>query len=212
MVPLKPIIHWKLCSRWLPNANEINTKNMKCTWPTPEFCVGTQRNLYSTGLRLGFASGKTQIRGFALAPRYQHIAKFWRGGYCPTPTPSARYFASQWNIGFNIPISDYAPYWDCQIGVAVNRDPLDEVQAVSEMNPAECVAECKALSSCKFVQLIPTPDNKMECHLYKRFYNVFDAAACPAESPRCHYCYPSKTQNFALKSYQMVNALALCQS
>ena len=62
----KPIFHWKLGSRWLPNANEINTKNMKCTWPTPEFCVGTQRNLYSTGLRLGFALGKTQILGFAL--------------------------------------------------------------------------------------------------------------------------------------------------
>ena len=86
-------------------------KNMKCTWPTPEFCVGTQRNLYSTGLRLGFASGKmqilgfasgkTQIRGFALATRYQHVgipnAKFWRRGYCPTPTPNARNVASQGN-------------------------------------------------------------------------------------------------------------------
>ena len=38
---VKPIFHWKLGLRWLPNANEINTKNMKCTWPTPEFCVGT---------------------------------------------------------------------------------------------------------------------------------------------------------------------------
>ena len=113
---LKPIFHWKLGLRWLPNANEINTKNMKCTCPTPEFCVGTQRNLYSTGLRLGFASGKTQlldfasgktqIRGFALAPRYQHVgipnAKFWRRGYCPTPNPNARNFASQWNIGFRL--------------------------------------------------------------------------------------------------------------
>ena len=34
------------------------TKNMKFTCPTWKFCVGTQRNLYSTGLRLGFASGK----------------------------------------------------------------------------------------------------------------------------------------------------------
>ena len=80
----------------------------------PEFCVGTQRNLYSTGLRLGitssktqilgFASAKTQIKGFALAPKYQHVgipnAKFWRRGHCPTPTPDARYFASQWNIGY----------------------------------------------------------------------------------------------------------------
>ena len=28
---LKPIFHQKLGSRWLPNANEIYTKNMKCT-------------------------------------------------------------------------------------------------------------------------------------------------------------------------------------
>ena len=58
---LKPIFHWKLGSHWLPNANEINTKYMKCTLPTPEFCVGTQHNLYSTGLHLGFALGKTQL-------------------------------------------------------------------------------------------------------------------------------------------------------
>ena len=31
---LKPIFHWKLGLRWLQNANEIYTKNMKCTWPT----------------------------------------------------------------------------------------------------------------------------------------------------------------------------------
>ena len=111
---LKPIFHWKLGSRWLPNTNEINTKNMKCTWPMPEFCVGTQHNLYSTSLRLGFVSGKTLILGFAsgkmqirwlaLAPRYQHVdipnAKFWRRGYCPMPTPNARNVASQWNIDF----------------------------------------------------------------------------------------------------------------
>ena len=115
-VTLKPIFHWKLGSLWLPNANEINTKNMKCTCPMPEFCARTQRNLYSSGLHLGFASGKTQIlgfalgktqiRGFTLAPRYQHVgvpnAKFWLLGYCPTPTPNARNFAPQWNIGFNL--------------------------------------------------------------------------------------------------------------
>ena len=54
---LKPIFHWKLGSRWVPVANEIYTKNMKCTWPTPAFCVGTQRNLYSTDWRRGLASG-----------------------------------------------------------------------------------------------------------------------------------------------------------
>ena len=31
---VKPIFHWKLGSLWLPNVNEINTKNMKCTRPT----------------------------------------------------------------------------------------------------------------------------------------------------------------------------------
>ena len=36
---LKPIFHWKWGSRWLPNANEIYTKKMKCTWPTQEICV-----------------------------------------------------------------------------------------------------------------------------------------------------------------------------
>ena len=32
---IKPIFHWKLGLRWLQNADEINTKNMKCTCPTP---------------------------------------------------------------------------------------------------------------------------------------------------------------------------------
>ena len=84
---------------------------MKCTWPTPEFCVGTQRNLYSTGLRLGFASGKTQILGFAsgvfafldtnmLVSFALGIAKVWRWGSKPTPVPNANGFALQWNIGF----------------------------------------------------------------------------------------------------------------
>ena len=48
------------------NANEIYTKNMKYTWPTPAFCVGTQRQLYSTDWRRGLASGLTQILGLAL--------------------------------------------------------------------------------------------------------------------------------------------------
>ena len=41
---LKPIFHWKLGSHLLPIANEIITKNMKCTWPTAEFCIGAQPN------------------------------------------------------------------------------------------------------------------------------------------------------------------------
>ena len=101
--PLKPLFHWKWGSCWVPNANEIYTKKMKCTWPTPVFCIGTQHNLYSTDWRQGLASAKTQILALGNAKIYQHVgiskAKFWRVGHCPTPTPDARYFASQWNIG-----------------------------------------------------------------------------------------------------------------
>ena len=86
--------------------NEIYTKNMKCTWPTPAFCVGTQRNLYSTDWRRGMALGMTQILALGNAKIYQHVgifnAKFWRRGHCPTTTPDARYFASQWNIGLTL--------------------------------------------------------------------------------------------------------------
>ena len=83
---VKPIFHRKLGSRWVPNANETYTKNMKCTWPTPAFCVGTQRNLYSTGWRRVLAWGKTQLLGFASGKtrkmcvtqrqRYQHVGIF----------------------------------------------------------------------------------------------------------------------------------------
>ena len=34
---LKPIFHCKLGSRWETTANEIDTNNMKCTWPTRTF-------------------------------------------------------------------------------------------------------------------------------------------------------------------------------
>ena len=104
---LKPIFHLKTGLRWMPDANEIYTKNMKCTCPTPAFCVGTQRNLYSTGWRRGLASGKTQMLALGNAKIYQRVgisnAKVWRRGHCPTPAPDARYFAFWWNIGFNIP-------------------------------------------------------------------------------------------------------------
>ena len=47
---------------WLPNANEIYTKKKKCTWPTPEFCVGSQGHLYSTDWRRGLASGLIKFK------------------------------------------------------------------------------------------------------------------------------------------------------
>ena len=71
-IKLKPIFHLKTGLGWVPDAND--TKDMKCTCPTQKFCVGTQCNLYSTGLRLGFASGKSQPLGFASGKN----AKNWR--------------------------------------------------------------------------------------------------------------------------------------
>ena len=70
---LKPIFHWKWGLRWVPNTNEIYTKNMKYTWPTPAFCVGTQRNLYSTDWCRGLALGLTQILGLASGKANFHI-------------------------------------------------------------------------------------------------------------------------------------------
>ena len=48
---LKPIFHRKRCLRWLPNANEIDTNNMKLHGQRKPQRQGTQRNLYSTYLR-----------------------------------------------------------------------------------------------------------------------------------------------------------------
>ena len=80
---------------------------------------GTQRNLYSTGLRLGFVSGKTQLLGFASGKtrkicviqhrRYQHVgilasgeAKVSSFASGNAKVPNASSFASQWNIGFTV--------------------------------------------------------------------------------------------------------------
>ena len=57
---------------------------------------------------LGLAWGVTQIVALGNAKVYQHVgisnAKLWRRGHCPTPTPDARYFASQWNIGLKVSV------------------------------------------------------------------------------------------------------------
>ena len=81
----------------------------KLTWTTwnvhaqrENFALVTQRHLYSTDWRRGLASGVTQILGFGVVFRYQHVgipnAKFWRWGSKPTPGPNANVFASQWNM------------------------------------------------------------------------------------------------------------------
>ena len=51
---LKPIFHWERCLRWLPNANEMDTNNMKCTCPTQDFCVGDPTQPVFHWLALGF--------------------------------------------------------------------------------------------------------------------------------------------------------------
>ena len=86
---LKPIFHLKTGLRWGPDANEIYTKNMKCTCPTRKFCVGVQRNLYSTGLRLGFASGKTQLLGFASGKNAKNVCH-------PTPEIPTSWYILRW--------------------------------------------------------------------------------------------------------------------
>ena len=110
----KPIFHWEWRLCWLPNANEMDTNNMKCTCPTQNFCIGDPTQPIFHWLALGFcvranADFKFCVRGDGnlrvcvgskiLTCWYPH-AKFLRRGHCPTPTPKARYFASQWNIGY----------------------------------------------------------------------------------------------------------------
>ena len=60
----KPILHWKVGSRWVTNANEMNTNNMKSTWPMPALCLGDPT--HSTCLHWELAFGVTQILGLAL--------------------------------------------------------------------------------------------------------------------------------------------------
>ena len=87
----------------------MNTNNMKSTWPTPGPRVGDLPIFHMLALGVGVkgnANFSIRVGGnvnFGLF-RYQHIgnpnAKLWRWGSKPTPGPDARYFASQWNIGF----------------------------------------------------------------------------------------------------------------
>ena len=43
---VKPIFHCKLGLRWVINANEMSTNNMKCTWPTRQFCIWGPNTTY----------------------------------------------------------------------------------------------------------------------------------------------------------------------
>ena len=57
--------------------------------PNAKVLRWTQRNLYSTGLRLGFASGKMQLLGFASDKN----AKNWRH---PTPEIPTCWYILRW--------------------------------------------------------------------------------------------------------------------
>ena len=76
---------------WLPNANEINTKSMKCTWPTPGPRVWDPTppifHLLTLGVRIGDNTnfsipigGKANLSVFT----YLHVgipnAKLWCWG------------------------------------------------------------------------------------------------------------------------------------
>ena len=81
---LKPIFHWKLGSRWEPNANKIDTNNMKSTWTTPAPRVGDPKppifHLLVLGVGVG---GNAHFSVFG----YQRVgipnAKLWHWGSKP---------------------------------------------------------------------------------------------------------------------------------
>ena len=50
---ITPIFHQKTRLRWVANANEIDTNNMKSTWPTQIQPSRSQRKLYSIRSRWG---------------------------------------------------------------------------------------------------------------------------------------------------------------
>ena len=115
LTKVKTIFHWEKHSRWVPNAEKNRINNMKCTWPTRKCCVGdppppifhwkwgsrwVANEIYTKkwnvhGQRKELASHNAKDTNmlvyFALGN-----AKFWHRVHCPTPTPDARYFASQW--------------------------------------------------------------------------------------------------------------------
>ena len=110
---LKPIFHWKLSSHWLTNANEMDTNNMKSTWPTPAPRDGDPVrpifHLLALGVGVGGntsfsvpVGGHTNFSVF----RYQHVGipntKLCRWGSKSMRGPNANGFASQWNISYNL--------------------------------------------------------------------------------------------------------------
>ena len=95
----KPIFHWILGLCWLPNANEIDTKNMLCTWLTQEICVWYLTQ--PTDLCLGFASRVMQILGLVSGVKQIFVFLDTNMLVSPRPNCGLGVFLSQWNKGFN---------------------------------------------------------------------------------------------------------------
>ena len=92
VVTLKPIFQQKLCSCWQPNENEIDTNNMKSTWPTRNSPIQTIFHQVALGLVLG-------SRGFALGLRAfldTNIAT----GHCQLANRSGRTHMEGWTVIF----------------------------------------------------------------------------------------------------------------
>ena len=58
---IKPIFHWKLGSHLVPNANKIDTNNMKSTWPTRAPTRGNPSPPIFHQLTLGLALGDCDL-------------------------------------------------------------------------------------------------------------------------------------------------------
>ena len=110
---LKPIFHQKTGLRWVPDANEISTKNMKCTCPTqrPNARDLTQPIFHwKWGLRLLPNAKKSTHKNemyMANARNWRHltqkIPKCWYFfALGDAKVPDSRYFAFWWNIGVTL--------------------------------------------------------------------------------------------------------------
>ena len=102
VLTLKPIFHWKLGSRWVTNANEMNTYNMKSTWPTPALCVGDPTQPIFHLLALVFLDTNMLVY-----PTQNSCI----GGIAQRESPNAREFALQWNIGFSVNMCINKYHW-----------------------------------------------------------------------------------------------------
>ena len=96
-MPLHPctfkfIFHWKWRPHWLLKAYEIDTNNMKCTFPTRAPTRGDPTLPIFNQLALGLALGPQDFSD-------THMLVFW--GSRPTQTLRASCFALQWTIGYS---------------------------------------------------------------------------------------------------------------